>query len=44
MEFARAFVDAVSRLGPRASVTDTLRTRVMAALAREGFGAHGHPG
>jgi mycothiol system anti-sigma-R factor len=44
MDFARAFVDAVSRLGPRASVTDTLRTRVMAALAREGFGAHGHPG
>lgn len=41
MDFARAFLDAVGRLGPRASATDALHGRVMAALAREGFGIHG---
>jgi anti-sigma factor (TIGR02949 family) len=44
MDFARAFVEAVSAFGPRATVTDALQTRVMAALVREGFGAHGQTG
>jgi hypothetical protein len=42
MDFARAFLEAVSRFGPRATVNDALRSRVVTALAREGFPAHGH--
>jgi anti-sigma factor (TIGR02949 family) len=37
MDFARAFLEAVGRFGPQATVNDTLRNRVIAALAREGF-------
>ena len=37
MDFARAFLEAVGQLGPRATVSDVLRNRVITALAREGF-------
>jgi anti-sigma factor (TIGR02949 family) len=44
MDFARAFLEAVGRFGPQATVNDALRNRVVAALAREGFAASGHTG
>jgi anti-sigma factor RsiW len=37
MDFARAFLEAVAHFGPRATVSDALRGRVITALAREGF-------
>ena len=37
VDFARAFIEAVGQFGPRATVSDALRNRVITALAREGF-------
>jgi len=37
MDFARAFLEAVGHFGPRATVSDALRNRVITALALEGL-------
>ena len=44
MDFARAFLDAVGRFGPRATVSESLRVRLLAALAEEGFHTSGKSG
>lgn len=38
-DFARAFLDAVHAITPEGEGTEALRTRVLAALAAEGFTA-----
>jgi len=41
VEFARGFLAAVAATGPRMRIDERLRTRVVGALAAEGFGLAG---